>query len=127
MHCCRGDDMSDLETIKNKAVARLTALMAAGYELMAPTSSSEAVSLEHPSRKFKYRHAYVYDDGRVVAPFSDKDEVRIYTDSTDSEFHTFISTVPKPTDWEKATAANFWSGVIAGLGAAVAVYFLFVR
>ena len=118
--------MSDLATIKNKAVARLTALMAAGYELVAATNPSEAVSLEHPSRKFKYRHAYVYDDGRVVAPFSDKDEVRIYTDSNDSEFHSFVSTIPKPTDWEKATTGNFWSGVIAGLGLAL-VNYIFAR
>lgn len=119
--------MSDVETIKNKAVARLTTLMSAGYELAVPAHPSEAVSLEHPSPKFKYRHAYVYDDGRVVAPFSDKDEVRIYTDSTDSEFLSFVSTIPKPTDWQKTRTGNFWSGVIAGLGVAVVAYLLFLH
>jgi hypothetical protein len=119
--------MSNPELIQNRAIARLTTLIAAGYVLNAPAHASDAVSLEHPNRKFKYRHAYVYEDGKVVAPFSDNDEVRIYTDSTDSDFHSFVRTIPKPSGLEFLSTTEFWSGIAVGLSAAFALYSLFVR
>lgn len=86
----------------NQAIYRLNALLEVGYVLGTPGLST-GLSLTHPQAKFRYRHAFVYDDGQAVMPYAEKEEKRFFSDEDNRAFDEFISTVPKPTFLERLT------------------------
>ena len=94
--------------VENYAIERLTALLAAGYEMWEVHSPSDAVTLEHPDKSFKARHVYVYADGKMVAPMGAADEVRVFADSPQDEFYCFVRSVPQPTWWQRTLRMKAW-------------------
>ncbi len=80
----------------NHAIERLTALMAAGYEIQPVGRPEGAVVLHFPGRRFKYWCAYVYSSGQAVLLSSSDDERRFYADDTQDDFRQFLTTVPRP-------------------------------
>jgi hypothetical protein len=91
-------------------------LMAAGYEIDMTTSQKvgDAIWLDHPARaRAKEKTLIVYNDGLVVGDVTketDKEELRIYPED-EKEFNQFVSSVPRPTLWEKSqkTLSNVYA------------------
>lgn len=114
-----------MEHSDNQAIYRLNALLEAGYVLDSGRTST-CMSLSHPNGRFRYRHAYVYDSGQAVMPYSDEDEKRYFSDDDNSQFDQFIASVPKPTFWQRVTVDEL-SGWIWGSALGAILMHLYLR
>lgn len=111
--------------MENYAIERLSALLAAGYVIDEVRTPSDAVSLEHPDKAFKARHVYLYADGLMVAPFGVNDEIRVFADSPQDEFHRFVQSAPRPTWWQRTVRIKEWlAGAMGGAVAIMGMYLL---
>lgn len=104
---------------ENFAIARLAALLRAGYEI--DHAESEVVMLRHPQIRSV---ALLYADGVAVVPSKNGDR-RFLTDDSQEEFYAFVRNIPKP-GWRRSLRIPEWI-VTAGALVIVALFFAWIR